>query len=138
VDSIVVAAGSALVGAMATDAWGQARAAVVGLWRRVRPEDAKAVDEALAELRVEVLTAREARDADTEKALMGSWQVRLQQLVRADPALSGELRRVLDEELRPILLPGEQTRIGKIVMQGAARGNGRVYQAGRDQQITKG
>ncbi|MDQ3222311.1 MAG: hypothetical protein M3Q75_02395 [Gemmatimonadota bacterium] len=34
-DPIVVAFGTALVGAMATEVWQQARGAVVALWRRV-------------------------------------------------------------------------------------------------------
>jgi hypothetical protein len=135
-DPIVMAAGTALVGAMATDAWEQARAGMVALWRRVHPDNADVVEAELAEVRTEVLTAREADDADTEQALVGSWQVRLQQLLRADPALAGELRRVLDEELTPVLTAGEQTRIGSIMMTATASGQGRVYQAGRDQHIT--
>jgi hypothetical protein len=135
-DPVVMAAGTALVGAMATDAWRQARAAMVALWQRARPDDAEVVEGELAEVRSEVLTARQAGDAETEQALVGSWQVRLQQLLRGDPRLASELRRVLDEELTPALSAGEQTRIGSIMMTATASGRGRVYQAGRDQHIT--
>ena len=135
-DPIVMAAGTALVGAMATDAWQQARAGVVALWRRVRPGQAEVVEAELAEVRAEVLTARQAGDADTEQALAGSWQIRLQHLLRADPALAGELLRVLNEELTPTLTAGEQTRIGSLMMKATASGHGQVYQAGRDQHIT--
>jgi len=134
-DPIVMAAATALVEAMATDAWRQARAGMVTLWRRARPEQAEVVEGELAEVRTEVLAAREVGDADTERALVGSWQVRLQQLLRTDPTLAGELRRVLDEQLTPVLSAGEQTRIGSIVMTATASGQGRVFQAGRDQHI---
>jgi predicted LPLAT superfamily acyltransferase len=137
VDPIVLAAGTALVTAMATDAWEQARTGAVTLWRRVRPEQADTVEKELAEVRAQMLAARHDGDMDTERALAGSWQVRLQQLLREDPALAGELRRVLDEALTPVLTPAEQTQIGSIVMKATASGSGRVYQAGRDQHITE-
>lgn len=38
-DPIVLAAGTALVGAMATDAWQQTRIAVVSWWGRVRSDE---------------------------------------------------------------------------------------------------
>ncbi|NJP30129.1 hypothetical protein FLW53_39280 [Microbispora sp. SCL1-1] len=122
---------------MATDAWEQARAGAVALWRRVRPEQADTVEKELAEVRTQVLAARHDGDLDTERALAGSWQVRLQQLLREDPALGAELRRVLDEELTPVLTPADQTQIGSILMRATASGHGRVYQAGRDQHITE-
>ncbi|MEV4365298.1 hypothetical protein ACWEPL_30035 [Nonomuraea sp. NPDC004186] len=135
-DPIVLAAGTALVTAMATDAWQQARAGAVALWRRFRPDQADAVEIELAEVRTQVLAARCDGDDDTERALAGSWQVRLAQLLRADPALAEELRRVLDEDLTPVLPQAEQEQIASIVMKATASGHGRVYQAGRDQHIT--
>jgi hypothetical protein len=134
-DPIVLAAGTALVTAMATDAWQSARDGAVALWRRARPEQAEVVEAELTEVREQVLRARGEGDADTEQALTGSWQVRLQQLLRTDPSLAGELRRVLDEVLTPALQPADQDRIGSLVMTATASGHGRVYQAGRDQTI---
>ncbi|MED7928006.1 hypothetical protein SMD20_27355 [Nonomuraea sp. LP-02] len=134
-DPIVLAAGTALVTAMATDAWQSARDGAVALWRRARPEQAEVVEAELTEVREQVLQARGEGDADTEQALAGSWQVRLQQLLRADPSLAGEVRRVLDEVLTPALEPADQERIGSLVMKATASGHGRVYQAGRDQTI---
>ncbi|MFG1685202.1 hypothetical protein ACGFNP_33925 [Nonomuraea sp. NPDC049269] len=136
-DPIVLAAGTALVTAMATDTWQQARRAAVALWQRVRPEQADAVENELAEVRALVLTARRDGDSDTEQALAGSWQVRLAQLVRAEPALAEELRRVLDEDLTPALPADERARIGSITMSATASDQGRIYQAGRDQHITE-
>ncbi|QYC38173.1 hypothetical protein Nocox_02705 [Nonomuraea coxensis DSM 45129] len=134
-DPIVLAAGTALVTAMATDAWQSARDGAVALWRKVRPEQAEVVEAELVEVREQVLRARGEGDADTEQALAGSWQVRLQQLLRADPSLAGEVRRVLDEVLTPALEPADQERVGSLVMKATASGHGRVYQAGRDQTI---
>ncbi|SEU47809.1 hypothetical protein [Nonomuraea wenchangensis] len=134
-DPIVLAAGTALVTAMATDAWQSAREGAVALWRKVRPEQVEIVEAELDEVREQVLQARRDDDADTEQALAGMWQVRLQQLLRADPSLAGEIQRVLDEVLTPALEPAEQERIGSLVMKAKASGHGRVYQAGRDQTI---
>ncbi|MEV4583094.1 hypothetical protein AB0K16_58785 [Nonomuraea jabiensis] len=136
-DPIVLAAGTALVTAMATDAWQSARDGAVALWRKVRPEQADAVEAELVEVRELVLEARRDGDTETEQALAGSWQVRLQQLLRADPSLAGELRRVLEEDLTPALSRDEGTRIGSIVMKATASGHGRTYQAGGDQHITE-
>ncbi|MFI0976328.1 hypothetical protein ACH4SP_04765 [Streptomyces sp. NPDC021093] len=136
-DPIVLAAGTALVGAMATEAWQQARRATVALWRRARPEQADGVDTSLADARTQVLAARQAQDTDVEEALVTDWQIRLQLLLREDPALADELRRLLDEELTPPLPAEEQDRIGSIVLKARATGHGRVYQAARDQHITE-
>lgn len=65
-DPIVLSAGTALVGAIATDTWERARAAVVALWRRARPDQADVIDEELAESRRLLLTAREEGDTEAE------------------------------------------------------------------------
>ncbi|WP_405889488.1 hypothetical protein OG427_02870 [Streptomyces sp. NBC_00133] len=137
-DPVVLAAGTALVGAMATDAWQQTRIAVVSWWRRVRSDqEAEEVGTELTEVRAQILRAREARDADTEQAVAGAWQLRLQQMLHEDPALEQELRRLLDGELTPALPAAEGARIGSLLMKATASGHGRVYQAGRDQHITE-
>jgi hypothetical protein len=120
-DPIVLAFGTALVGAIATDTWPQVREAVTGLWRRVHPrQKADDIGTELDELREQVLLARRDGDTGTERALEGAWQVRLQQLLRADPALAAELQRVLDQVLTPALTPAEQARIGNIIMTGSS------------------
>ncbi|WP_251072648.1 hypothetical protein [Streptomyces sp. ISL-43] len=135
---MVLAAGTALVGAMATDGWQQARAATVALWRRVHPDSADPMGAELDALRARVLAAREEEDEDTERALAGTWRLHLQQLLRADPdaGLSAELRRLLDEHLAPLLAADERSRVGSIVMTAEAHDNARVFMAGRDQHIT--
>jgi hypothetical protein len=128
-DRIVVAAGKALVAAMATDGWQAARDSAVSLWRRARPAEAEAVGAELEIVRGQVLEARADGDEDTERALAGPWQLRLQALLRV------EIQRVLDEVLRPA--PAGQARVGSIVMEAKAGGQSRIYQAGQDMHINE-
>ncbi len=136
-DPFILAAATAIVSSMATDAWQQARSAIGQLWRRVHPERVAAIDGELAEVRGEVLAAREAGDGNAEQDLSADWARKLQRLLAADPGLRDELQRLLDQELRPLLPAAEQTRITQITMTAEASGQGRVYQAGRDQHITE-
>ncbi len=130
-DPIVLAFGPALVGAIATDTWQQVREAVTGLWRRAHPrQEADDIGTELDDLREQVLLARRDGDTGTERALEGAWQLRLQQLLRADPPLAAELRRVLDQVLTPALTPAEQTRIGNIIMTGSSHGSSTFTQIG--------
>jgi hypothetical protein len=124
---------------MATDSWKQARSAVAGLWRRVHPERVAAVEGELAEVRTEVLAARENGDRPGEQDLTADWGRKLQRLLAAakgsDPGLEGELRRVLDEELTPLLPPADRVRVTQVTLNATASGHGRIYQAGHDQHI---
>ena len=129
-DPVVAAFGTALVGAIATDAWQQVREAVISLWRRVHPQKADDIGTELDELRDQVLLARRDGDTDTERAFEGAWQVRLQQLLRADPALADEMRRVLDQVLTPALTPAEQARVGTIIMTGSSHDSSTFTQIG--------
>ena len=130
-DPVVAAFGTALVGAIATDAWQQVREAVTGLWHRVHPRrEDDSIGAELDELREQVLVARRDGDVDTERALEGAWQVRLAQLLRADPALAAELQRVLDQVLAPALTPAEQARVGAIIMTGSSHDSSTFTQIG--------
>jgi hypothetical protein len=131
VDPMVAAFGTALVGAIATDAWQQVRGAVTGLWRRVHPaREGDGIGAELDELREQVLVARRDGDVGTERALEGAWQLRLAQLLGADPALAAELRRVLDQVLTPTLTPAEQARVGTIIMTGSSHDSSTFTQIG--------
>ena len=90
----------------------------------------------LDELREQVLLARRDGDTGTERALEGAWQVRLQQLLRADPALAAELRRVLDQVLTPALTPAEQARVGTIIMTGSSHDSSTFTQIGTQTNYT--
>jgi hypothetical protein len=137
VDPLVLAAATALVTAMATDGWQQARSGAVALWRRVHPERVTAIEAELGEVRTELLAAREASDAPAEEGLVADWQRKLRRLLAEDPQLAGELRRVLDEQWTPLLGAAERTAVDVIVQSASATGHGQVYQAGRDQNIYK-
>ncbi|WP_173095233.1 hypothetical protein [Actinomadura verrucosospora] len=136
-EPLVMAAGTALVTAIATDGWQQARAGAVALWRRVHPERVPAIEAELEEVRGEVLAARDAGDREAEDRLADEWRHRLARLVAADPAAAAEIRRVLDEVWSPLLPEQERERVQNITMRAEASGHGRVYQAGRDQHITE-
>jgi len=130
-DPIVLAFGTALVGAIATSTWQQVREAVTGLWHRGHPrQEADDIGTELDDLREQVLLARRDGDTGTQRALEGAWQLRLQQLLRADPALAAELRRVLEEVLTPALTPAEQARIGTIIMTGSSHDSSPFTQIG--------
>ena len=129
-DSIVLAFGAALFGAIATDTWPHVREAVTGLWCRVPRQKADDIATELDDSLEQVLLARRDGDTGTEKALEGAWQVKLQQLLRADRDLAAELRRVLDQFLTPVLTPAEQTRIGTIIMTGSSHDSSTFTQIG--------
>lgn len=135
-DPLVLAAGTALVGAMATDAWQQARDAVVAWWRKVHPGQSDTVGIELDTARAQVLAARERGDEDTEQALAGTWRLRLQQLLDQDPAAGPALQRLLEEHLTPVLPQAEQARVQQVIINARARDQARQYIAGRDQHIT--
>jgi hypothetical protein len=135
-DPVVLAAATALVGAMATDAWREARTAVVAWWRRVHPERADGVSAELEAVRAEVLAARARGDEDTEQALAGTWRLQLQRLLAETPDLGPGLRRLLDKYLAPGLPTGQQARVQQIVINAEARDQARQFIAGRDVHIT--
>ena len=132
-DPLVLAAASAVVSALATDAWQQGREAVVRLWRRARPDHVAAIESELDDTRSEVLAARGNADSQAEEGLVADWQRKLKRLLTADPELGVELLRVLDEELTPLLPVAERERVQVIqnvtssapgaVAQGAMFGN---------------
>lgn len=138
-DPIAVAglAGTALVGAMATDAWQQTRDGVVALWRRVHPERAQEVGQELVRLRSIV---EERGTAEVEEAMTQLWQLRLRDLLLADPALTAELTTQLAHLTDDIAARGgspDTQVVGSQRLEAHASGNGRVYQAARDIHITE-
>jgi hypothetical protein len=120
---------------MTVDAWQQAREALTAWWRRIRPNQADQVDAAFVESRERVLTARRARDEDEESHVIAAWATRLTALLRDDPVLGDGLRQLIDEEIAPLLGREDSARTGSHEFRAEASGHGRVYQAGRDQNI---
>jgi hypothetical protein len=135
-DPVVLAAGTALVSAMVTDAWQQTRTAAVAWWRQASPGQAGAVATDLDADRAQLLAARERGDEDTELALAGAWRLRLHRLLTEDPALVEGLRLLLETHLQPVLSMREQNQVGSVVLRAEAKDNARVYMAGGDQHFT--
>ncbi|MGW4379753.1 hypothetical protein [Kitasatospora sp. NPDC004531] len=126
-------AATTVVTLLATDAWEGAKTAVVGAWRRLRPERAESIALELDDSREDVLRAREAGTEDeTLAALAGDWESRFRRLIGDNPALAAEIRRVLDEELTPALPP--EQRAAAVTFHATVT-DGNVYQAGRDQHF---
>ncbi len=126
-----MAVGSALVAAMATDAWQQARDGLAALWQRIHPEQAEQMDSELETLRTQILQARQDQDPSTEQALEGMWRLQLQALLQREPLAAGELRRLLDEQLAPALDPGQRERAYSVLQNTTVFGGTSIV-AGRD------
>ncbi|MFE6083638.1 hypothetical protein [Streptomyces virginiae] len=123
--TLAAAAGSALVGAMATDTWTQAKAAIAGIWGRFRPDRVAVVEQDLDELRLEVLATREHNDTATRDALAADWQQQLARLLRQNPDLADDLQRVLDDVLTPSLAEEERGHVYQQI--NIARDRGRAF-----------
>ncbi|MEU2619529.1 hypothetical protein ABZ642_15450 [Streptomyces sp. NPDC007157] len=137
-DALTLAAASAVVGTMTTQAWEQARQTVVAFWRQRHPEEVPAIDAELVYGRTQVTEALAVGDRSAEEALIGDWQRKLRRLLTEDPSLGAELQRLLDEELTPLLPDAEAARITKIRMNAKVSGHGKVYMSGRDMTINEG
>ncbi|MGW7710975.1 hypothetical protein [Streptomyces sp. NPDC054771] len=133
---IAMATASALVRAMTTDAWQQVQAAMVALWRRAVPEQAEAIEDALADTRALVLNSHDSGHEAAEADLVAEWHGRICRLLVTEPALADELRHILEVALGA-LPPGEQARIVPTnqTIEVTASGHIRIYQAGRDQHV---
>lgn len=121
---------------MATDAWQQARDGVVALWQRVHPDRAADVERDLT--RLHTLVGDGQGSSDVTEAMVQVWQTRLRDLLLADAALTTEL---MDRLVRLADEIGTRGTDGQVVdtqhMEAHASDGGRVYQAGRDMNITE-
>jgi hypothetical protein len=134
--ALISAAATTLVQLLATDSWERAKSVVSSLWERVHPDHAEVVQAELADSRDAVLAARSAGDEEAERDVEIEWRGRLRHLVATDPSIASELSDLL-ESLRAALSASEQGQTGHIEMHARASGHGQVYQAGRDQHITR-
>ncbi|MFE7036085.1 hypothetical protein ACFU9Y_37870 [Streptomyces sp. NPDC057621] len=135
-DPITLAAGSALVAAMATDGWQHARDAVVAWWRSRHPNQTDSLHLDLERLRTQVLAARQEGNQPGADTLAAAWGVRFQQLLDDTPDLDAELRELIDRTLSPMTSTTDQDDAPAVAMKADARDHARIYMAARDQHIT--
>jgi hypothetical protein len=81
---------------MTTQAWEGAKDAVLGAWRRLRPDRAATVEAELVESRADALAAQEAGDTCAVQDLTEEWQARLGRMLAADPHAASDLLRALE------------------------------------------
>ncbi|MFJ7423844.1 hypothetical protein ACIQXD_35425 [Streptomyces uncialis] len=110
---------TALVGAMATDAWQATRTGVLELFGRGitadgtapeeggGPEAALAADGRSAQVAAQLdgdaaLVTRSEDAAAARRSLLPGWQLRLQELLREQPELAGELGDLIEQMRRSI------------------------------------
>ncbi|MFJ8147169.1 hypothetical protein ACIQ6R_19130 [Streptomyces sp. NPDC096048] len=132
-ETLALAAGTALIAAMATDGWNTVRSGAVALWRKVHPERVPAIEADLAAARTELMAAPHSET--TEAELVAEWRRRLARLLNEEPGLADELQKLLDERWRPLLSENDRVRVQRITMTADVRDEGRAYQAARDQHF---
>lgn len=123
----------ALINSMAGDAWMQAHAAVVGLWRRLRHQRADDTDRDLRALRERVLAAQATGRTDAEQSLAQVWQGRLHELLLDNPDLPAELERILQQVLLPLLTPEERGQVKALIMTGSSHDHSTFNQVAGNQ-----
>jgi hypothetical protein len=125
-------AGTAVVTALTTDLWQQTQVAVGALWRRAYPERAATVEAELTDTRTLLLAAPED---DVAGDSADEWRLRFRRLLATHPDLADELRRMLAEDLAPVLPANSQST--SAVFNATASGHGRVYQSAGNQTINE-
>ena len=84
-------AATTVVKLMATDAWGEVKEKIGGLWRRFRSDQADAIAQELDRAHVEIAAASET----ITLAITREWESRLLWLLAADPGVAAELSQIL-------------------------------------------
>ncbi|MEU9145969.1 hypothetical protein [Streptomyces sp. NPDC048349] len=129
ITALAAGAGTALVTALATEAWQTATVGLVALWRRLLPERADGVEAELEATRDDLLGAQDEGDKETPAELAAEWQGRIRRLLSAHPEAADELRALLvPQQEQPPAAPA-------ITQHATASGKSRVYQAGRDMHL---
>ncbi|MFJ8730979.1 hypothetical protein [Streptomyces bauhiniae] len=129
--ALAATAGTTLVSALTTEVWQRARDGIASLWRSSQPERADAITAELDTTRVDLMAAQGGGDAGTPSELGAEWQGRIRRLLVAHPEAADDLRSLLAE-----LTPAAAVT-PSVTQHATASGQGRVYQAGRDQNFTE-
>jgi hypothetical protein len=95
-DQLVLAGGTAVVGAMATDSWTLARARVTELFRRSGDGGRQRAIEGQLDSNAQLVA--QAEDSEqVRRALLPLWQLELRSLLRRDPDAAEQLRALIEE-----------------------------------------
>ncbi|WP_103504399.1 hypothetical protein [Streptomyces sp. SM12] len=129
-EELAVAAGTALVGAMATEGWNAVRSGAVALWRKVHPERVATVEAELEEARAELVATDDPDEIEAEMAR--EWRRRFRRLLAEQPELADELRRMVEQQWQPQLPLGG---VRNVTMKADVRDRGRAYQSAGDQHF---
>ena len=132
-EPITLTVATALLSAVATDSWEHAKSAVVGLWRRARPDQAESVESDLVWARQQVLIARAEHAVQVEEVVRAEWQARLQSLLVTHPEVGELLREIVRS--RWAGGPEDVQRAPVVSVKARASDFSRVYQAGGDLHI---
>jgi hypothetical protein len=122
--SVVAAGGSAFVGAVATDAWTGARAAMGTMFGRAGSRRQEVAEQLADQTAAEIEAAPADRQVEVRERWATRWQDRLTDLITEYPDLADELRSWV-ERLRAELPPTQQTWVNTFV----ARDNAVQYNA---------
>lgn len=126
ISGLAAAGASAIVGAMATDAWNGAKQGFASLFSRSQPQALNAVAAELEQSREEVLAAGDEAQDDLRSSQEDQWKARLRMLLITDSAAVDELHKVLDV----LATSTSGGRGGKVDLKAEVRDFGRVYQQG--------
>ncbi|WP_217553166.1 hypothetical protein [Streptomyces sp. GbtcB6] len=119
--------GTAVVSAMATDAWQSTRARIVAVLRRSQPEAAESVGRSLDEHRAFLIQLPAGTRQGTEDEYRRRWQNYFLELIQADP--------VAGRTLIEVVTPAPQQGSKEINQVGNAHDHSHIYIAANDQHF---
>ncbi|MEW9531916.1 hypothetical protein [Microbispora sp. NPDC049125] len=134
--TLAMSGAGTIVGLMATDAWSAFKARIASLYATYKPSSKELVELELEESRVELASAQDTSDSETERELRLQWQGKLRRFLVANPDALAAFREIV-EEFAAELPDSSRPRIGRIEMHGEASSGGRVYQQGQGTQYNK-
>lgn len=117
---------SAIVAAMATDAWQETRTRVLDIWRRFQPDRAAATEQMLQMNRSELTRLSGDSRSRFERLLIEQLSFEIVSLMQLNPAAIG----ALTDSLR-----ASQTNQAHVRQSGHAHDTSRIFMAGRDQNF---
>ncbi|MEV1059454.1 hypothetical protein AB0I92_19550 [Micromonospora chalcea] len=126
ISGLAAAGASAIIGAMATDAWKVAKQGFARIFSRSQPQALDAVAAELEQSREDVLAADDETQGGVLSSQEDQWKARLRMLLITDPTAVGELQKVLDA----VAVSSVDGRSGNVTLKAEARDFGRVYQQG--------